>query len=165
MAYNKPLGLYTSVEQTAYWKKGNAGQNIVSRLMLLIRVPRPTHMPAALWSLQLKSSKNSVCALCNWVALRPGLSGLKDALLESVGWPWNRLLPEGRRIYSWRLGNNEGFIYFLGKEKNVDFKRMLWDDHFPCLFTKPNTEGSTLMLYIVLTWNLSVTQPQLRSCS
>lgn len=26
MAYNKPLGLYTSVWQTAYWKNGNTGQ-------------------------------------------------------------------------------------------------------------------------------------------
>lgn len=31
MAYNKPLGLYTSVKQTAYWKKGNTGQDTVSR--------------------------------------------------------------------------------------------------------------------------------------
>jgi hypothetical protein len=41
MAYNKPLGLYTSVEQTAYWKKGNMGQDTVSRLMLLTRFPPP----------------------------------------------------------------------------------------------------------------------------
>lgn len=30
MAYNKPLGLYTSVQQTAYWKIGNTGQDTVT---------------------------------------------------------------------------------------------------------------------------------------
>lgn len=32
MAYNKPLGLYTSERQTAYWKIGNTGQETGTRL-------------------------------------------------------------------------------------------------------------------------------------
>ena len=41
MAYNKPLGLYTSVQQTAYWKKGNTGQDTVSRFYASNRQPFP----------------------------------------------------------------------------------------------------------------------------
>lgn len=38
MAYNKPLGLYTSVQQTAYWKNGNTGQDTVTSLYVSNKV-------------------------------------------------------------------------------------------------------------------------------
>lgn len=41
MAYNKPLGLYTSVLQTTYWKKGNTGQDIGSRFYASTRETFP----------------------------------------------------------------------------------------------------------------------------
>ena len=80
MAYNKPLGLYTSVEQTAYWKKGNAGQDIVSRYAPDKGPPPHTHAGCILKPATEVIQKFSVCSLsfCNWVALRPVLSGLKD---------------------------------------------------------------------------------------
>lgn len=67
MAYNKPLGLYTSVEQTAYWKKENAGQDIVSRYAPDKGPPPHTHASCILKSATEVIQKFSVCSLsfCN----------------------------------------------------------------------------------------------------
>lgn len=48
MAYNKPLGLYTSVQQTAYWKIGNAGQDRVTGFYASKKAEFPPISPAIL---------------------------------------------------------------------------------------------------------------------
>lgn len=90
MAYNKPLGLYTSVLQTTYWKKGNTGQDTGSRFYASTRETFPSSC-FILKSTTEIIQRLSISSLhfCNLEVLseRPKLQGLNSIFADTIGWP------------------------------------------------------------------------------